>query len=321
MMLFDNVSVLMLALAIDIVIGDPNWFYRRIPHPIAIIGHMINKLDLLFNKPDLKSLTRKLLGVLFIIICLFITGMIGWAAQLLLKSIEINHYIEALVVSIFIAQNSLYRHVRNVANAVRPGNIIEARIVVSHIVGRDPSNLDEAGVCRASIESLSENFSDGVIAPIFWYLIAGIPGILMYKTLNTADSMVGHLNDKYTSFGWASARLDDIANFIPARFTALLICLTAIVIPSTKGFRALKAVFDDANQHRSVNAGWPEAAMAGALDIRLAGPRVYEGVPVDGPWMGSGNPNLSANDINRSLRLYLASNISSTLILMLFLFI
>ena len=156
---------------------------------------------------------------------------------------------------------------------------------------------------------------------IFWYLIAGIPGILMYKTLNTADSMVGHLNDKYTSFGWASARLDDIANFIPARFTALLICLTAIVIPSTRGFRALKVVLNDANQHRSVNAGWPEAAMAGALDIRLAGPRVYEGVPVDDPWMGSGNPNLSGNDIYRSLRLYFASNISSTLILMLFLFI
>ena len=297
MMLFENVPALLLALAIDAIIGDPNWVYRRIPHPVAIIGNMIGKLDLLLNKPDLKSLTRKLLGVLFLIICLFITGIIGWATQLMLRFIEMNLYIEALVVSIFIAQNSLYRHVRSVANAFRTGDIIKARIAVSYIVGRDPTHLDEAGVCRASIESLSENFSDGVIAPIFWYLIAGIPGILIYKTLNTADSMVGHLNDKYTSFGWASARLDDIANFIPARFTALLICLTAMVIPSTRGFRALKVALNDANQHRSVNAGWPEAAMAGALDIRLAGPRVYEGVPVDDPWMGSGNPNLSGNDI------------------------
>ena len=321
MMLFDNVSVLLLALAIDAVIGDPNWFYRRIPHPIAIIGHMINKLDLLLNKPDLTNLARKLLGVFFIIICLFIAGFIGWAAQFVLKFIEINYYIEALLVSIFIAQNSLYRHVRNVANAFRSGGIITARIAVSHIVGRDPSYLDEAGVCRASIESLSENFSDGVIAPIFWYLLAGIPGILMYKTLNTADSMVGHLNDKYTSFGWASARLDDIANFIPARLTALLICLTATFIPSARGFRALRVSLTDANQHRSVNAGWPEAAMAGALDIRLAGPRVYAGVPVADPWMGNGNPNLSANDIRRSLRLYFTSNILSALILMPFLFI
>lgn len=321
MMLFDNVSVLLLALAIDAVIGDPNWFYRRIPHPIAIIGHMINKLDLLLNKPNLTNLTRKLLGVFFIIICLFIAGFIGWATQFVLKFIEVNYYIEALLVSIFIAQNSLYRHVRNVANAFRSGGIITARIAVSHIVGRDPSYLDEAGVCRASIESLSENFSDGVIAPIFWYLLAGIPGILMYKTLNTADSMVGHLNDKYTSFGWASARLDDIANFIPARLTALLICLTATFIPSASGFRALRVSLTDAYQHRSVNAGWPEAAMAGALDIRLAGPRVYEGVPVDDPWMGNGNPNLSTNDIRRSLRLYFTSNILSALILMPFLFI
>ena len=321
MMLFDNIPIVLLALAMDAIIGDPNWLYRKIPHPIAAIGCMMNQLDLFLNRPQVKNPTKKILGVLFIIIALSVAGIIGWGMQTGLKLMEFGHLLEAILVSIFLAQNSLYIHVRNVAQALVSDGLDAARLSVSHIVGRDPAALDESGVCRASIESLSENFSDGVIAPVFWYLIAGIPGILMFKTLNTADSMVGHLNPKYRYFGWASARLDDVANFIPARLTALLIFLTALIIPSTKGFKSLRSCLTYANRHRSTNAGWPEAAMAGALDIRIAGPRVYNGIVVNDPWMGDGNPNLRTNDINRALKLYFSSNIINALILVLLLFI
>ena len=321
MMLFDNIPIVLLALAMDAIIGDPNWLYRKIPHPIAAIGCMMNQLDLFLNRPQVKNPTKKILGVLFIIIALSVAGIIGWGMQTGLKLMEFGQLLEAILVSIFLAQNSLYRHVRNVAQALVSDGLDAARLSVSHIVGRDPATLDDSGICRASIESLSENFSDGVIAPVFWYLIAGMPGILMYKTLNTADSMVGHLSPKYKYFGWASARLDDAANFIPARLTALLIFLTALIIPSTKGFKSLRSCLTYANRHRSTNAGWPEAAMAGALDIRIAGPRVYNGIVVNDPWMGDGNPNLRTNDINRALKLYFSSNIINALILVLLLFI
>ena len=320
-MLFDNIPIVLLALAMDAIIGDPNWLYRKIPHPIAAIGCMMNQLDLFLNRPQVKNPTKKILGVLFIIIALSVAGIIGWGMQTGLKLMEFGQLLEAILVSIFLAQNSLYRHVRNVAQALVSDGLDAARLSVSHIVGRDPATLDDSGVCRASIESLSENFSDGVIAPVFWYLIAGMPGILMYKTLNTADSMVGHLSPKYRYFGWASARLDDVANFIPARLTALLIFLTALIIPSTKGFKSLRSCLTYANRHRSTNAGWPEAAMAGALDIRIAGPRVYNGIVVNDPWMGDGNPNLRTNDIYRALKLYFSSNIINALILVLLLFI
>ena len=320
-MLFDNIPIVLLALAMDAIIGDPNWLYRKIPHPISVIGCMMNQLDLFLNRPQVKNPTKKILGVLFIIIALSVAGIIGWGMQTGLKLMEFGQLLEAILVSIFLAQNSLYRHVRNVAQALVSDGLDAARLSVSHIVGRDPATLDDSGVCRASIESLSENFSDGVIAPVFWYLIAGIPGILMYKTLNTADSMVGHLSPKYRYFGWASARLDDVANFIPARLTALLIFLTALIIPSTKGFKSLRSCLTYANRHRSTNAGWPEAAMAGALDIRIAGPRVYNGIVVNDPWMGDGNPNLKTNDINRALKLYFSSNIINALILVSLLFI
>jgi len=320
-MLFDNIPIVLLALAMDAIIGDPNWLYRKIPHPIAAIGCMMNQLDLFLNRPQVKNPTKKILGVLFIIIALSVAGIIGWGMQTGLKLMEFGQLLEAILVSIFLAQNSLYRHVRNVAQALVSDGLDAARLSVSHIVGRDPATLDDSGVCRASIESLSENFSDGVIAPVFWYLIAGMPGILMYKTLNTADSMVGHLSPKYRYFGWASARLDDVANFIPARLTALLIFLTALIIPSTKGFKSLKSSLTYANLHRSTNAGWPEAAMAGALDIRIAGPRVYNGIVVNDPWMGDGNANLGTNDIDRALRLYFSSNIINALILIFLLLI
>jgi adenosylcobinamide-phosphate synthase len=217
--------------------------------------------------------------------------------------------LEALIASLFLAQRSLYRHVAAVAGGFRSGGLPEARITVSHIVGRDPASLDTAGVCRASIESLAENFSDGVVAPVFWYLLFGLPGLLAYKALNTADSMIGHLNDRHRAFGWAAARLDDLANLVPARLSALAIAVGAIAVPGSSMIAALRAARRDAGQHRSVNAGWPEAAMAGALGLRLAGPRHYGGVRVEDAWMGKGRAEATAGDIRRALRLYCAAGV------------
>lgn len=315
MLLLDHIPILILALAIDALVGDPNWIYRKIPHPVAIMGFLISKLDLFLNIPSWSYLSRKLLGVLALFINLSLAGGIGWLIQRAIQHIEFGWLFESFIIAIFLAQNSLYKHVHNVAKTLSVNGLASARISVSHIVGRDSSDLNEAGICRATIESLSENFSDGIIAPVFWYLMAGLPGILIYKALNTADSMIGHLNERYEAFGWASARLDDAANFIPARLTAITICLTAIIFPKTNGLKAIAAGFKDAKQHRSVNAGWPEATMAGALDIRIAGPRVYDGVVTEDPWMGNGNSNVSPADIYRALRLYCGANILSSLCL------
>jgi adenosylcobinamide-phosphate synthase len=180
-------------------------------------------------------------------------------------------------------------------------------VAVSRIVGRDPEALDEAGVCRAAIESTAENFSDGIVAPAFWYLIAGLPGILAYKAVNTADSMIGHRSDRYRAFGWAAARLDDLLNYIPARISgALLTAAAPAVGGSAKG--ALNAMLRDARKHRSANAGWPEAAMAGALGLALAGPRIYASGRVEDAWMNaSGRPNAKPSDIASALRLLVAT--------------
>ena len=315
MLLLDHIPILILALAIDALVGDPNWIYRKIPHPVVIMGFLISKLDLFLNIPSWSYLSRKLLGILTLFINLSLAGGIGWLIQRAIQHIEFGWLIESFIIAIFLAQNSLYKHVQNVAEILSVNGLASARISVSHIVGRDSSALNEAGICRATIESLSENFSDGIIAPVFWYLMAGLPGILIYKALNTADSMIGHLNERYEAFGWASARLDDAANFIPARLTAITICLTAIIFPKTNGFKAITAGFKDAKQHRSVNAGWPEATMAGALGIRIAGPRSYDGMVTEDPWMGNGNANLSPADIYRALRLYCGANILFTLFL------
>jgi adenosylcobinamide-phosphate synthase len=315
MLLLDHIPILILALTIDALVGDPNWFYRKIPHPVAIMGFLIKGLDLSLNIPSLSYLSRKLLGVLALFINLSLAGGIGWLIQKVIQDIEFGWIIESFIIAIFLAQNSLYKHVHNVAKTLSINGLASARISVSHIVGRDTSTLNEAGICRATIESLSENFSDGIIAPVFWYLMAGLPGILIYKALNTADSMIGHLNERYEAFGWASARLDDAANFIPARLTAITICLTAMVFPKTNGFKAVATGFKDAKQHRSVNAGWPEATMAGALGIRIAGPRIYDGIVTEDAWMGNGNSNVSTADIYRALRLYCGANILSTLCL------
>ncbi len=198
-----------------------------------------------------------------------------------------------------VALRSLHDHVAAVARPLQAGDIAAARVAVAQIVGRDPAILDEAGIARAAIESLAENASDGIVAPVFWGALFGLPGIIGYKVINTLDSMIGHRTERHEAFGWASARIDDLANIVPARLTGLLFVLLA-----RRRFDSMACMMRDARRHRSINAGWPEAAMAGALGVRLSGPRIYHGSIVDEPWLNEAARDPRAADIVRGLAIY-----------------
>ena len=244
--------------------------------------------------------------------------MVGWLISWSCNQVSFGVVLQALIVSIFLAQNSLYQHVASVAKACKADDLVDARSQISHIVGRDPNSLDQRAIGRAAIESLSENFSDGVVAPIFWYLVGGLPALIAYKALNTSDSMIGYLTDKYADFGWCAARFDDAANFIPARLSAFIITIAAFIIPSATGNSAFTTAIRDAKKHRSKNAGWPEAAMAGALGIKIAGPRNYDGILVEDAWMGNGIANVDASHIFMALRIYCVACILNVFWLILF---
>jgi adenosylcobinamide-phosphate synthase len=224
-----------------------------------------------------------------------------------------------LLLSTMIASKSLYQHVHAVASSLKNDSIDNARSAAGEIVGRDTKNLDHHGIARAAIESLSENFSDGVVAPIFWTALFGLPGALAYKMLNTADSMIGYKNDRYLYFGWAAARLDDLANFIPARISAFLLCIAAFIWGQNEAKRSWIAITNDANKQLSINAGYPEAAMAGALNLRLAGPRDYGDQTIKGDWIGIANEGSTADatgeDIGKGLSLYLNACLLLTVVI------
>ncbi len=300
--------ILLLALMIDAVFGDPKPLYRIVPHPAQMMGWLIEQLDKQLNLEEADDKSKRLNGIITVIIVVGLAGGIGWGLITLFSLIPYGWILEAILLSTMIAGRSLYEHVAAVAKALKAEKIVEAREVARQIVGRDTEFLDRHGVARAAIESLSENFSDGVLAPIFWTALFGLPGALAYKALNTADSMIGHRNERYLQFGWTAARLDDVANFIPARIAALILCLTAFVWGRNEARRSWLAIRHDAKKQISVNAGYPEAAMAGALNIRLAGPREYDEEPVDGEWIGSANEGSTADatheDISKGLMLY-----------------
>jgi adenosylcobinamide-phosphate synthase len=247
---------------------------------------------------------RRVLGAaglaLVLVIAVGVAAVIAWA----LRRVPFGWAIEAALATSLMAQRSLFEHVAAVARALGRGGLKAARRTVAEIVGRDPDSLDAAGVCRAAIESLAENFSDGVVAPALWFAIAGLPGMAAYKAINTADSMIGHLGPRHRAFGWAAARLDDLVNLPASRLAALLLVLAALFAPGARAGAAARTAWRDAGRHRSPNAGWPEAAMAGALGLRLAGPRVYGGERVDDAWMGDGRAEAESADIRAALGLY-----------------
>ena len=299
--------IVIAALAFDALIGDPDWLWRRLGHPVALIGALIDTLDRRFNKDDQSPAQRRSAGIASTAILVVVATAVGALIQVAALWFPAGNIIIALLASIFIAQPSLYQHVDWVRSAFADGGLPEARDAVALIVGRDPENLDEAGVCRAAIESCAENFSDGVVAPVFWLALLGLPGLIAYKAINTADSMIGRRSERYASFGWAAARLDDLVNLLPARLSALLLAVAAPIAGGSIG-KSFDVVRRDASKHRSPNAGWPESAMAGALGLALAGPRRYAEGMVDDPFLNAEATRPAVpDDIGRALDLYTAA--------------
>lgn len=294
----DLCAVLALALFLDWLVGDPKALYRRVPHPVVLLGRLVGRLEAELNRGE----ARRLRGVAAILLTAGLAASIGALLTRIFGALPFGWLIEVLAVAMLIAQRDLYRHVADVARALDRDGLYGGRLAVAHIVGRDPQSLDAAGVGRAAIESCAESFSDGVVAPVFWYLLLGLPGLLAYKAINTADSMIGHTSSRYRQFGWAAARLDDLVNLIPARIAGGLLALAAF--PWADAGNAWRTMWRDAGKHRSPNAGWQEAAMAGALGLALNGPRRYGGVVKDDPWMGDGRSAVTSEDIRRAIRLY-----------------
>ncbi len=276
--------MLVAALALDAALGEPRWLWSRAPHPAVLMGHAISWIEKRLNRPP-----RKILGILCLTLLVTVSGALG----LLISALPLGAVWATLLATILLAQRSLVDHVSDVANALR-GSLPAGRKSVARIVGRDTSDMPSDAVARAAIESAAENLSDGVIAPAFWFLVAGLPGMLIYKLVNTADSMIGYRTPRYEAFGWAAARLDDLLNWVPARLTALLIA-AAMARPDI-----WPVIRRDAGLHHSPNAGWPEAAMAASLGVALSGPRSYEGRLQEYPFVfPEGRRTLDASDIER----------------------
>lgn len=261
--------ILILALLLDAAFGEPAWLWSRLPHPAVLMGRLIGALEARMN----RGASRKAAGVVMTAGLALGAGLLGWLIHL----IPDHGILETLFVAVLLAQRSLSDHVLAVARGLRQ-SLDQGKRAVAMIVGRDTAPMGQADVARAAIESAAENLSDGVIAPAFWYLVGGLPGLLIYKIANTADSTVGHMTPRYRDFGWASARWDDLLNLIPARLTALLLA-------ASHGWLDPRPVLRDAPKHRSPNAGWPESVLAPILNVSLAGPRSYEGVMTDYPWV------------------------------------
>lgn len=290
--------VALAALALDAAIGWPDALYRRIGHPVGAFARIINWCELHWNAPAKSSAHRRLLGAVTL---LFVTGFafgIAWIAVAFVRLWlgDLAWIGLALLAFPGLAQRSLHDHVAPVATALAMRDLPRARAAVSLIVGRDVASLDAAGIARAAIESLAESFCDGIVAPLFWLLLLGVPGLWAYKAINTADSLIGHHEERWRAFGWAAARADDVVNLVPARVAGLVICLV--------GLGGIATMLRDAGKHASPNAGWPEAAMAGVLGVRLAGPVAYDSVMLEKRWIGSGRSEATAGDLQRALAVY-----------------
>lgn len=293
--------VALIALAIDGLWGWPDRLYRRIGHPVGGFARFLSWADRHGNPPSRSFVKRRAAGIAAMLALIAGVIAITWALQALAAQyLGLWAFLATgLMAWPALAQRSLYTHVRHVADALGTEGLTAGQQAVSQICGRDTAALDQHGVSRAAIESLAESLSDGVVAPLFWFLVGGLPALWVYKAINTADSLIGHKDDPWRAFGWAAARLDDLANLIPARLSAILLCIT--------GGGGWRIMIRDAHRHASPNSGWPEAAMAGALALRLAGPLVYDGLSHPKPWIGDGTSEATAKDIRAALRLYLRS--------------
>jgi adenosylcobinamide-phosphate synthase len=302
----ETLKLAVLAVAIEAFVGYPQRLFHLIGHPVGWIGQVIALADHKFNNKNRSFGVRLAAGAATLTLLLMVAGSIAHFISAGLASAglppPITLTLTALIGSSLIAQRSLAAHVAAVAKALEQG-VEQGREAVAKIVGRDVQQLDESGVASAAIESLAENFSDGVVAPALWIALGGLPGGLCYKAINTADSMIGHRTERYAAFGFASAKLDDIVNYCPARLSALLAAIASLFTKGASFKNALRTIRRDARGHPSPNAGWPEAAFAGALGLRLGGPRHYEGIKTDDTRIGAGEEPF-AQDIRRALGLY-----------------
>jgi adenosylcobinamide-phosphate synthase len=302
-------SLALMAGAVEAGVGYPDILYRAIGHPVTWIGRLIAWADGRWNSEQDSATERWDRGVLLVaalVVLSVLSGLvIAWLCRALLPSL-LAFMVIAILASSLVAQRSLHDHVEAVADALGKG-LEQGREAVAMIVGRDTKELDEAGVCRAAIESLAEGFCDGIVAPMLWIAVAGLPGGIAYKAINTADSMIGHKTERYIDFGWAAARTDDVLNWPAARLAVLWLALGAFFVPRASPGQAFAVAWRDAGKHDSPNAGWPEAAMAGALGLRLVGPSSYDGEIVQKGWMGDGRSALKAADIRTALDLYRAA--------------
>lgn len=292
-------AIMVLALLIDVAVGWPNVLYLRLGHPVTWIGAVISTLDTTLNRETTTDTVRRMAGLLTALCVIALPTSLACALTTLLPPGWGGVVIAAIIAWPLIAARSMHDHVVAVLQPLSAGDLDQARQSIAMIVGRDPSGLDQAGIARAAIESLAENTSDGIVAPVFWGVIFGLPGIAAYKAINTLDSMIGHRTPRYNAFGWAAARIDDFANLAPARLTGAL-----FAVVSGRSGAALATMWRDARHHRSPNAGWPEAAMAGALGVRLSGPRVYAGRRSEEPWVNRGAADPKLHDLDLALALY-----------------
>jgi adenosylcobinamide-phosphate synthase len=283
--------IVLAAAGLEAAVGYPNALHRRVPHPVVWIGGLISALEAGLNHSGFSAMTRRLLGVVTLLTIVAISALAGWLVADLGGPWAI-----VLVGTLGLAQRSLFDHVSAVAKPLAAGDLDSARITVGHIVGRDVAHLSESDIATAAIESLAESFCDGIVAPLFWFVVGGLPGLFVYKAVNTADSLIGHREPRWRAFGWASARFDDLLNLIPARLAGVVIALA--------GRGGWKVMLRDARKHASPNAGWPEAAMAGALGVQLGGPAWYDGALSQRPVLGEGRA-ATPSDLTRALRIYL----------------
>ena len=290
-MTLDHAEQLSIVLLLEACLGYPDALYRRMRHPVVWIGDFISAREQQWNTRDARRDYVK--GALLLLLVMLVVGVAAWLAQLLAE--HTFTVIALLIATTGLAQRSLYTHVAAVLAPLEAGDLQRARTSVARIVGRDTTALDECGITTAATESLAESFCDGVIAPAFWFLLAGLPGLFIYKAVNTADSLIGHRDARFAAFGWAAARTDDVMNLVPARIAGTLLCLTRL--------RGFKVMWRDARKHASPNAGWSEAALAGALGVQLGGPVSYQGEPTWRPTFGDGARPV-ASDLRRALQVY-----------------
>lgn len=320
-----NALALALAIVVDAVFGEPNWAWKRVPHPVVLMGHLVGWLDRRMNHQQHTPFRQKRAGINALIRVIFVVAALSIGLLALAGWVHpgLAFLVTVLLGAVLLAQRSLHDHVEAVRSPLAEGDLPAARQALSLIVGRTTENLDESGVTRAALESLAENHSDGVIAPAFWMLIGGLTGIALYKAINTADSMIGYKTGRHRHFGWASAKLDDVVNFVPARLSVGLITLSVAItsLAAQKGAFAWPdwtTIRKDAPTHASPNAGWPEASYASALGIALGGPRTYPSGTVKARYINdAGRRDLDAGDIRKGLALFRATCAATLLVVVL----